>query len=141
MSSLPNLVAASRQEETHAIYRRLVSLEIRSTFAFQGARWQGDIAPHLLDRSDREQLAAAKVRAGRRVEAERQITPAMLYKRGWPTRMLTESEAEMLAAVRRAVTDLLGFRSRCLDRETIHARYAELLAERLRRERRPDIVQ
>lgn len=138
MSSLPDLIAATRQDEAHAIYRDLVSLEIRSSFAFQGARWLGDIAPHLLGRRDRERLATAKARAGRRVELERRITPAMLYTRGWPTRMLTDSEADLLATVRREVTDLFGFRSHCLDRETIHARYAGLLDEKARRdEHRP----
>ena len=135
MSSLQDLIAATRQEEAHGIYRRMVSLEIRSSFAFQGARWLGDIAPHLLGRRDRQHLAAAKARAERRVELERRITPAMLYTRGWPTRMLTDSEADVLASVRRAVTDLFGFRSQCLDRETIHARYAGLLDEKARRER------
>lgn len=37
MSSLPDLIAATRQEEAHGLYRHLVSLEIRSSFAFQGA--------------------------------------------------------------------------------------------------------
>lgn len=135
MSSLPDLIAATRQHEAHAIYRDLVSLEIRSSFAFQGRRWLGDIAPHLLGRRDRAQLAAAKARAERRVELERRITPAMLYTRGWPTRLLTDSEADVLASVRRDMTDLFGFRSHCLDRETIHARYAGLLDEKARRER------
>lgn len=79
MSSLSDLIAATRQAETHDIYRRMVSLEIRSSFAFHGARWLGDIAPHLLGRNDRKQLAAAKARAGRRVEIERRIAPPMLY--------------------------------------------------------------
>lgn len=78
-------------------------------------------------------MAAAKARAARRVELERRITPAMLYVRGWPTRMLTDGEAETLASVRREVTELFGFRSRCLHREAIHARYAELLDEGARR--------
>ena len=134
MSSLPDLVAATRQEEAHDIYRSLVSLEIRSSFGFQGGRWLGDIALHLLDPEDRFRLAAAKARASRRVEIERRITPAMLYVRGWPTRMLTDGEAEILASVRRAMTNLFGFRSRCLERESIHARYAELLDERARRQ-------
>jgi 3'-phosphoadenosine 5'-phosphosulfate sulfotransferase (PAPS reductase)/FAD synthetase len=133
MSSLPDLIAATRQGEAQEIYRRMVSLEIRSSFAFQGARWLGDIAPQLLVREDRRRLAAAKARAARRVELESRISQAMLYVRGWPTRMLTDGEAETLASVRRGVSDLFGFRSRCLDREAIHARYAELLDEGARR--------
>src|SRR5690606_19111031 len=36
MSSLPDLIAATRQAETHPLFRRLISLECRSGFAFQG---------------------------------------------------------------------------------------------------------
>ncbi len=127
MSSLPDLVAASGQAETHDLYREMVGLECRSTFAFQGSRWLGDIAPHLLGDQLRDALAAAKQRARRRVESERRITKPMLYVKGWPTRMLSDTEAEILAGVRAEVSTMLGLRSRCLDRASIHARYAELL--------------
>ncbi len=135
MSSLPDLIAATRQGETHPLLHRLVSLECRSGFAFQGGRWLGDIGLNLLDRSERECLADAKLRAARRIEAERAISADMLYVRGWPTRMLTDREADTLASVRRVVSGLYGFRSRCLDRSSIHARYAALLDEKVRRER------
>lgn len=48
MSSLPDLFAASAQPESHDLYRQMVQLEIDSSFAFQGARWLGDIAPDIL---------------------------------------------------------------------------------------------
>ncbi len=130
MSSLPDLIAATRQGETHPLFRRLVSLESRSGFAFQGARWLGDIAPQLLTRAEREQLAYAKLRAAKRIEVESTITNDMLYVRGWPTRVLSDREADTLASVRRVVTDLYGFRSSCLDRRSIQARYRELLSLR-----------
>lgn len=38
MSSLPDLIAAAAQDEAHALYRRMVDLEIASTFAFQSTR-------------------------------------------------------------------------------------------------------
>lgn len=127
MSSLPDLVAASGRAETHDLYREMVGLECRSTFAFQGSRWLGDIAPHLLGAELRNSLASAKERARRRVEAERRITKPMLYVKGWPTRMLSDAEADILAGVRTEVSNMLGLRSHCLDRASIHARYAELL--------------
>lgn len=127
MSSLPDLVAATGQAETHELYREMVGLECRSTFAFQGSRWLGDIAPHLLGEQLRDALAAAKERARRRVEAERRITNPMLYVKGWPIRMLSDAEADILAGVRTEVSTMLGLRSRFLDRASIHARYAELL--------------
>lgn len=130
MSSLADLRAATCQSETHDLYRRMVDLESRSTFAFQGARWLGDIAPHLLSRDAREGLAEAKDKARRRVEIERRITQPMLYVKGWPTRMLSDAEAELLAEVRCQVSELLGLNARHLDRTAIHHRYAALLAAR-----------
>jgi 3'-phosphoadenosine 5'-phosphosulfate sulfotransferase (PAPS reductase)/FAD synthetase len=128
MSSLADLKAASCQPETHDLYRRMVELECRSTFAFQGARWLGDIAPHLLDSDARDALAAAKETAARRIAAERRISRAMRYVQGWPTRMLSNAEADLLAEVRAEISGLLRLNARFLDREGIHGRYAELLA-------------
>jgi 3'-phosphoadenosine 5'-phosphosulfate sulfotransferase (PAPS reductase)/FAD synthetase len=130
MSSLADLTAATAQTETHDLYRETVGLECRSTFAFQGSRWLGDIAPHLLGDRLRDALTVAKEKARRRVEAERRITKPMLYVKGWPTRMLSDAEADTLAEVRTEVSGMLGLRSRCLDRASIHARYAELIAIR-----------
>lgn len=130
MSSLADLVAAAAQPETHDLLRRIVALEIASTFAFQGGRWLGDVAPHLLDRRMNCGRTRAKERAAQRIAAEGRIMPAMLYVRGWPSRMLTDAEADILASVRREVSGLFGFRSSYLDRQAIHGRYAELLAKR-----------
>ncbi|MFK0333878.1 phosphoadenosine phosphosulfate reductase family protein [Rhizobium sp. NPDC090275] len=130
MSSLADLQAATCQSEAHDLYRRMVDLECRSTFAFQGARWLGDIAPHLLCRDARERLAAAKDKARRRAEVERRILQPMLYVKGWPTRMLSDAEADLLAEVRCQVSELLCLNARYLDRTAIHRRYAALLATR-----------
>ncbi|WP_421925524.1 phosphoadenosine phosphosulfate reductase family protein [Neoaquamicrobium sediminum] len=134
MSNLADLTAASAQPESHDTYRRMVRLECSSSFAFQGSRWLGDVAPHLLDHFDRARLAEAKTIAARRVAAEKRITKPMLYVKGWPHRMLTDTEADILAGVRNEVSALLGFRSACLDRSSIHARYAELLAAKANRQ-------
>lgn len=128
MSSLPDLTAAAGQSETHDLYREMVGLECRSTFAFQGSRWLGDIAPHLLGDELRNALASAKDKARLRVEAETRITKPMLYVKGWPTRMLSDREADLLVEARTEVSTLLGLRGRYLDRNSIHARYAELIA-------------
>jgi hypothetical protein len=128
MSNLADLTAASAQPEAHETYRRMVRLECASSFAFQGSRWLGDVAPHLLGDGGRAALERAKEIAAARVEAERRITKPMLYVKGWPLRMLTDTEADILADVRNEVSALLGFQSACLDRADIHNRYAELLA-------------
>jgi hypothetical protein len=51
----------------------------------------------------------------------------MLYVKGWPTRMLSNDEADLLAEVRSEVSATLGFRALYRGRASIHARYAELL--------------
>ncbi|WP_136617024.1 MULTISPECIES: phosphoadenosine phosphosulfate reductase family protein [Mesorhizobium] len=128
MSNLADLTAAAAQPEAHDLYRRMVALESTSSFAFQGARWLGDVAPHLLAAEGRAALADAKRVAAARTTAEKRITKPMLYVKGWPTRMLSDDEADTLGGVRREVSDLLGLRSEILDRSSIHARYAELMA-------------
>ena len=75
----------------------------------------------------------AKDRADRRREAERRLTKPMLYVKGWPTRMLSDGEADLLAEVRSEVSAMLGFRACYRDRASIHARYAELLELHARR--------
>jgi 3'-phosphoadenosine 5'-phosphosulfate sulfotransferase (PAPS reductase)/FAD synthetase len=128
MASARDLAAAAAAPESHDLYRRMVALEIASTFAFQGSRWLGDIAPQLLTPSARNELADAKARAAQRVAQERTLTKEMLFVRGWPTRMLTDAEAELLASVRRSVCRLVGIESAYLSPDAIHRRYAELLA-------------
>lgn len=134
MSSIGDLTAATAQPESHDLYRRMVALECKSSFAFQGSRWLGDVAPHLLTGDQRRALGAAKHTANWRSHYERRIRPEMLYVKGWPTRMLTDAEAGILAATRRNVSELFGFCSRYLDRSEIHGRYAELIAKRQSRE-------
>ncbi|WP_367198746.1 phosphoadenosine phosphosulfate reductase family protein [Amorphus sp. 3PC139-8] len=134
MSNLADLTAATAQPESHELYRRMVRLECASSFAFQGARWLGDVAPHLLGEEMRTALASAKTIAAARVVAEKRITGPMLYVRGWPTRMLTDAEADILASVRREVSDLLELDADYLDRDSIHARYAGLLAKNAMRQ-------
>lgn len=128
MSNWDDMVAAAAQPEAHDIYRRMVGLEADSTFAFQGARWLGDVAPHLLNPNLAARLAQAKVRAARRVASEKRVTKPMLYAKGWPTRMLTDAEADILAVVRAEVAEIIGFPPSFIDRDGIHARYSELMA-------------
>ncbi|MCR5942593.1 phosphoadenosine phosphosulfate reductase family protein [Ochrobactrum sp. XJ1] len=135
MSSLADLKAATGQPETHDLYRRMVDLECRSTFAFQGGRWLGDIAPQLLTAELRNKLAFAKDMARQRMELEKRITKPMLYLKGWPTRLLSAAEADILADVRTKMNGLLDLNADHLDRASILQRYAELLALRSRKEK------
>ncbi|MFG1187890.1 phosphoadenosine phosphosulfate reductase domain-containing protein [Xanthobacter aminoxidans] len=133
MSSLPDMRAAAAQPEARELLIRMVELEITSTFAFQGARWLGDVAAQQLGPAVLARVAAAKESARRRAAAEKRITKAMLYVKGWPTRMLTDEEADILASVRREVCQIVGITSAVVDRDSIHQRYAELLSNKTAR--------
>lgn len=128
MSSAADMAAAAAQPEAQDVYRQQVTLEAESTFAFQGACWLGDVAPHLLGTELADRLARAKINAARRVAAEKRLTKAMLYVKGWPTRMLTDGEADILADVRVEVADIIGLQPTFTDRASIHQRYADLIA-------------
>lgn len=135
MSSRADLAAAAAVPESSDIYRRIVALEIASTFAFQGAGWLGDVAPRLLSDAERNRLVLAKLAAARRSASEARIAPGMLYVEGWPTRMLTDAEAQLLAQVRTSVSRAVSLPGvRYLDMPSIHGRYAELMALRDARE-------
>ncbi len=112
------------------VLRTIVGLETRSTFAFQGSRWLGDIAPELLDDAARAALALAKERAAKRIQIEKRIPKHLLYTKGWPKVMPTEEEAELLCVVRREVADLLGLKIQYTDPAKLIARYADLMAQK-----------
>lgn len=124
-----DLASSSRNPEHTAIYREMVGLEVASTFAFQGSRWLGDVAPALLTPGLIDGLAAAKARAARREEIEARIPDHLLYVKGWPTVMPTQAEAELLAGVRREVGSLLSLKVQHVDAPSIVERYASLMAQ------------
>jgi len=129
MGAIGDLRAASSCADNIEIYRRMVDLEIRSTFAFQGSRWLGDVAPELLSQEARAALAQAKVRAGERVKAEARLAKHLLYTSGWPTAVPTEEEAILIGEVRRAVGAAVGIEVGCLDKNEIRARYQDLMVK------------
>lgn len=129
MSSEDDLAAATLVPETFPLYRRMVELEIASTFAFQGGRWLGDVRPEILLPGRAEALRNAKIKALERIAIEAKITKGMRYVSGWPTRMLTDSEAKILADARRRIGRLLNIEPLYLDVPSIHGRYADLMAQ------------
>lgn len=121
-------VAGSRAGENHALGRRMVALEIASTFAFQGSRWLGDTLRHLLTDDQRAAIAQAKERAARREAAEARIPDHLLYTKGWPTCVPTAEEAQLLADVRAEVADAVGLPRTFVTAGGVIARYQELMA-------------
>lgn len=128
MSSLSDLHAGVSCMDNHALYLAMVGLEAQSTFAFQGNRWLGDLAPDLLSSDLRERLALAKRNAEERQAIEAEIPKHLLFGAGWPSVIPTREEAELLASVRRRVSALLGIEAGFLTGAEIALRYTELMA-------------
>lgn len=127
LASGRDLEASARNSESHELYRRMVSLEARSSFGFQGNRWLGDVAPEILGDALQRDLGRGKAVAVARRAAEATIPKELLYVKGWPTRMITRAEAEILASVRREVCMLLGFKHEIVSADAVLGRYEELL--------------
>lgn len=127
MGSIGDMNASASCPDNQDIYRRMVNLEIKSAFGFQGSRWLGDLAPHLLDDAARSGLVKSKLMRDIRETAEARIPKHLLYTNGWPTVMPTHDECVLLAEVRQAVCKSLGIAPTFTHPEEIMNRYAELI--------------
>lgn len=134
MSSGGDLAASARNPAHRDLYQRMVALETRSTFAFQGTRWLADVAPDLLSAQERAAVSEAKERAAVRKASEQELPKDLLYVKGWPTRVPTDTEAALLASVRRRVCAAVNIAGDFLDPVHIQQRYADLIAKRKLRE-------
>ncbi len=130
MSAAKDLVAAASCPDNHDVYRRMVELEVTSTYAFQGGKWLGDVAPHLLSSDLFDRLRKAKVAAQLRQEAEALIPKHLLYVKGWPSAMPTLEEAQLLADIRNRVATLVGLDIQFTTANAVLERYAQLIAEK-----------
>lgn len=129
MGSFDDLKAAARCDDNAEIYRTMVDLEIRSTFALQGSRWLGDVAPHLLSVEMRDALDRAKALVKVRQEAEATIPDRLLFVSGVPTSVPTMREAILLSEVRKTVSNALGIDVGYLEPRLIIKRYTELMKD------------
>lgn len=134
LASLNDLRSAAACDQNRAAYLRIVKLEVASAFAFQGARWLGDVAPALLSDQLRHGLDAAKAIAAERQKIESSIPQHLLYTAGWPTAMPTHQEAAVIADVRRLVASLYGLDVLCTCAYAVQARYATLMEARRAKE-------
>jgi 3'-phosphoadenosine 5'-phosphosulfate sulfotransferase (PAPS reductase)/FAD synthetase len=130
MSSAHDLAASATCDENRDVYRAMVQLEAESSFAFQGTRWLADVAPHLLEEDLLERVRQAKKTAELRRKIEAEIPNHLLYTKGWPTSVPKQSEADVIADVRRRVSELLDLNAAYLTADTVRARYAALLEEK-----------
>lgn len=130
MSSADDLRAAASCEDNHDVYRAMVDLEVRSSFAFQGKRWLLDVAPHLLPDRTRAVSCDVKIRAAERQKIESAIPAHLLFKTGWPDVRPTREEAALLAKVRCSVARLLSLDINVATARAVMDRYDDLLARK-----------
>lgn len=129
MGSLPDLTSSASCRDNQEVYRRMVDLEIASTFAFQGSRWLADVAPDLLLPGIRAAVALAKYRATVRCALEARIPKDLLFVKGVPVRVPTTAEAEIIADVRKQMGGLLGYDFSFTTPDSIKRRYEEMLKD------------
>jgi 3'-phosphoadenosine 5'-phosphosulfate sulfotransferase (PAPS reductase)/FAD synthetase len=130
MSSLPDLSVAAACTDNHDVYNDLVALEAESTFAFQGGRWLGDVAPQLLSSDLLGRHTRAKQLAREREALESEIPDRLLFAKGWPTCLPTSFEADRLAGIRSKMGSLLNLNVAYTTGDAVIARFAELMASR-----------
>ena len=130
MSNVSDLTAAAAREESRDLYLRMVRLEAESSFAFQGARWLGDVAPHLLGPDLAEALAVGKANAAARKRIEADIPKGLLYVSGWPLRVPDLEEARLMAAARREICAMFRIESEFLGSFSVIERHRELISQR-----------
>ncbi|MCW8309046.1 phosphoadenosine phosphosulfate reductase family protein [Acidiphilium sp. PA] len=128
MSSIGDLRAAASCPENRDIYRAMVDLEARSTFAFQGSRWLADTAPHLLDADMRRAVTRARLAAHERMRLEARLPHHLLYVKGWPTTVPSHEDADLLASIRRRIGTLLDIDADYLTGPAVRDRYRDLIA-------------
>ena len=126
LASLRNLAASARAPDNHEVFRRLVAIEIASTFSFQSARWLGDVAPELLDSGQAHRLAEAKQAANLRRSHEASLPADLRFQKGWPPRVPTTSEAARIAEVRARILGHHGLPNLYPRAGDVIARFAEL---------------
>ena len=127
MGSESDLLASAGCADNQDVYRLMVELEADSTFAFQGKRWLADVAPDLLTAPLRERIQKAKCKAVQRQDIEAELPAHLLFAKGWPTAMPTDDEAELIASVRRRISELMGIAAKHLTGDSVRSRYAGLM--------------
>lgn len=131
LGSQNDITNAAMSNQLQEVYQELVQLEIDSAFSFQSTKWLGDAAPQRLLEGQADGITQAKKNHARRREIESEIPKSLRYEKGWPTRVPTFAEAELLARVRTEICKLAGIESCYLHGDTIINRYTDLMAQKL----------
>jgi hypothetical protein len=78
--------------------------------------------------------------AAQREAAQARIPKHLLYSKGWPQVMPTQSEARLLSEVRRSMADIMQVPMHYTNADAVLDRYAKLIALYALRRKAPPIV-
>ena len=130
LAGINDLTVGANQPQAAAVYRLLAQLEVDSLFSFQGQRWLATVNPEILSGELRAQLVAAIRRAEKRREIESVIPKELHYVKGWPTRLPTLAEAEIISTARNQIAELYGWdksEMAGMTPQAVLARYQQLM--------------
>lgn len=130
LASAHDLAAATGAPGNFDLYRHLVGIEATSTFSFQPNRWLADVAPHLLCSTLRADISRAKQDAAERRLIEAAMPPNLRFVKGWPPRLPSPEEADLIAAARAPLLSRHRLDNRYPHGPAVRARFAELIALR-----------
>ena len=120
-----------RSPPTPPCSARWLAWRSRSTFAFQGSRWLGDVAPQLLDAATCAALAGGQeARCQARPDREAHPQAPALYEGLADGHADRRKKPSCSCGVRREVAALLGIEVRCTEPAELIARYADLMAQK-----------
>jgi len=120
-------LAALACQGNHASYKRLIDLEIRSSFSFKPNDWLCERQPSFLGPFSHEIIAEVKHKSSMRREASDAIPVEMQYTKGWPTQVPTMEQAGQLARMRAMLHTVLKLNCQYLLPRDIIGRYEELM--------------
>ncbi|RQW46140.1 phosphoadenosine phosphosulfate reductase family protein [Novosphingobium sp. LASN5T] len=135
LASGADLAAATREPSNLDLYRHLVSMEAASTFSFQPGRWLADVAPHALSPPLARDIAQAKRDAAARHAIEKAMPADLRFVKGWPPRLPTLDEAQLIASAREVILLRHGLDNHFPDAAAVRSRFSELLDQKSARAR------
>lgn len=119
--------AALACKGNHESYKRLIALEIKSSFSFKPNDWLCERQTSFLGPFAGDVIEELKAKYRMRREASDAVPVGMQYAKGWPIRMPTREEAEQLARGRQFMNGLLQLNCKYLEPQQVLDKYQELM--------------
>lgn len=120
--------ASARAPGNLSLLRHLVGIEADSTFSFQPSRWLGDLEPDLLPATLLADLERRKPLGLERRALEAALPAGLRFQRGWPPRLPTRAEAEVILATRGQILNHHNLEDPYPTPRAVISRFDELLS-------------